>query len=66
MNCPTCNSRTKVLTVHDENPFAYHECVECGWDDYESSAIAAADPGEDEEDEEAAPLSFDGDQEYES
>ena len=35
VSCPACGDRTKRLRVHDENPFAYTECVSCGWDDYE-------------------------------
>ena len=35
MKCPSCGARTKVLQVHDEQPFRYSECVECSWDDYE-------------------------------
>jgi Zn ribbon nucleic-acid-binding protein len=42
MNCPACNSRTKRLRVHDDVPFAYHECCECGWDDYDEQATLAA------------------------
>lgn len=41
MNCPACNSRTKRLRVHDDVPFAYHECCECGWDDYDERAVEA-------------------------
>ncbi len=41
MNCPTCGSATKRIKVHDENPFHYSECVECGWDDYDEQAVEA-------------------------
>lgn len=66
MKCPACTAGTKVIMVHDEEPFTYHECAECGWDDYELSALSAAEPDNsgawgypDEDDDDPAPLSFD-------
>lgn len=53
MTCPACNSRTRRLRVHDDdNPFHYHECCECGWDDYEERAALAARTPTDEDDDE--------------
>lgn len=27
--------------MHDDNPFHYHECSDCGWDDYDECALGA-------------------------
>ena len=41
MACPACGSKTRTLRVHDEVPFSYRECAECGWDDYDQRALEA-------------------------
>lgn len=41
MNCPTCNSRARRISVHSEDHFHYYECAECGWDDYDQQARLA-------------------------
>ena len=42
MECPACNARIRRLRVHDDEvPFHYHECAECGWDDYDEQATLA-------------------------
>ena len=43
MRCPDCGAATKRILVHDdEAPFRFHECGECGWDDYDERALEAA------------------------